>query len=272
MHRQGTKRHSMILKIFSQVSQRHRRSWHGHPSYKAQDQVDPEASEISLACFLAATMPSQKTQGSVELLGGLLLFSRLDRRRPVRTAWSRYAVPTELWESAAGRAERQCQRLAVLGSQVCRSLAVLSISMAPSAIQWWGTVSIPTFLVQISSPTKLPPFAARKVGYARESQHARSGAVTVPLRQRRLIHAGFFCFQAPPPDPTGDIASFVAVRVLQTDSVHTHLRGASQISRRSGLALSFISNLAYLGRCRFAGASLRRVPKIAATFEGDTTP
>lgn len=105
-------------------------------------------------------------------------------------------------------------------------------------------VNTPTFLVQISLPTRLSPFVHALFGFARESQDALSGAITLPPSG----NGGLFTLGSSASWSSAlgggldwDTAPFVAVRVVQIDSVHTHWHGASQNQPRvfAGIVFHF---------------------------------
>lgn len=86
---------------------------------------------------------------------------------------------------------------------------------------------------QISLPTKISPFAHALFGVARESQDAIVGSGLFSLGSdtswSSAVGGGL----------DWKLAPFVAVRVLQIDSVHTHLHGVSQNQPRVSAGVVF---------------------------------
>lgn len=97
---------------------------------------------------------------------------------------------------------------------------------------------------QISLPFTISPFAHALIGFARESQDAFSAATPVTPSG----NGGFFSLGSSTSWASAigggldwHVAPFVAVRVFQIDSVHTHLHGASQNQLRvpAGVVVHF---------------------------------
>jgi len=86
---------------------------------------------------------------------------------------------------------------------------------------------------QISLPMKFSPFAHALIGFARESQD--------PFLRRGFNDLGSSTSWASAVSGGIDwrVAPFVAIRVLQIDSIHTHLHGASQNQPRVSAGVVF---------------------------------
>lgn len=203
------------------------------------------AKMLVLAFLLAATAAPSKAQDKVELFGGYSYFhasieeGQFGPLGPSQPCPPNCGNPPQVsqntnlngWEFAA-----QYKFLPFFGG-------VVDFNGTYGKLNGAGTREH-TYLLgpQISLPTRFSPFIHALVGFARESQDPLSFAIPVTPSG----NGGFFSIGSSTSWASAlgggldwDVAPFVAVRVLQIDSIHTHMHGASQNQPRVAAGLVF---------------------------------
>ena len=187
----------------------------------------------AVLCFAAVS----KAQDKVELFGGYSYFRasiREGQNNPCLDFCPIQTFPTSQanlngWEFAA-----QYKFLPFFGG-------VVDFNGTYGKLNGGGTRER-TYLIgpQISLPLKISPFAHALFGFARESQDPLGACPALtPVACQFSLGSDTSWASALGGGLDWDVAPFVAVRVLQIDSIHTNLHSASQNQPRVSAGVVF---------------------------------